>query len=47
MHEGISWGLVQRFLIDSPSYDSNGDDNNVVLTEDNADNILRLVNNMT
>lgn len=42
---GIAWAVVQRIMCDLPSYDSENDDD-VVLTEDNADTIMNFINNM-
>ena len=41
---GIAWGLVQRMMIAAPSYDKGEEDENIVLTEDNAQNIMNYVN---
>lgn len=46
LHEGIAWPIVQRLMIDAPSYDYDADDENIVLTDDNVDQVLRMVNNM-
>lgn len=47
--EGISWGLVQRMMIDAPSYDSDDKDkdDNIRLTEENSDSIMAYINAMT
>ena len=45
-HEGIAWPIVQRLMIDAPSYDYDADDEDIVLTDDNVDQVLRMVNNM-
>lgn len=43
---GIAWGLVQRMMIDAPSYDMGDKEEDIVLTEENAQNIMNYVNNL-
>jgi hypothetical protein len=44
---GIGWGLVQRMMLDAPSYTDNDDSvQQVALTESNQDQILNYVNSM-
>jgi hypothetical protein len=44
---GIAWSVVQRMMIDAPSFDMNtGDDEEIALTENNTDDIMNYVNNM-
>ncbi len=39
--------MVQRMMIDAPSYDVDGDDDDVIaLTENNKEDIMNYVNNM-
>ena len=49
MLHGIAWSVVQRMMIDAPSYDLS--DNNGVeeieLTENNSEQILNYVNRLT
>jgi hypothetical protein len=42
---GIAWGLVQRMMIDAPSYDIEADDE-IELTENNSENIMNYVNSL-
>ena len=42
---GIAWGLVQRMMIDAPSYDIEIDDE-IELTENNSENIMNYVNSL-
>jgi len=45
---GIAWSIVQRMMIDAPSYDiSDGNEvEEIVLTEDNNEQIMNYVNSM-
>lgn len=47
---GISWGTVQRMIIDAPGVedeeDSTKGDTEIVLTDENADEVLRMINNI-
>jgi hypothetical protein len=44
---GIAWSVVQRMMIDSPSYDTNtGEDEEIALTENNTEDIMNYVNNL-
>lgn len=45
---GIAWSLVQRMMIDAPSYDMNDDGGNVEmeLNENNSEQIMNFVNSM-
>lgn len=46
--EGIPWGLVQRMMIDAPSYENNDSkEENIRLTEENADSIMSYINGLT
>lgn len=38
--------MIQRMMIDAPSYDYGKDDENIELNESNANNILDFVNSM-
>lgn len=45
--EGIPWGLVQRMMIDAPSYEVNDPkEENIRLTEENADSIMAYINGL-
>ena len=44
---GIPWGTVQRMIIDAPGVEDGEDgkgDTEIVLTDDNADEVLRMIN---
>ncbi|MCM1543712.1 MAG: hypothetical protein NC110_00275 [Ruminococcus sp.] len=45
---GIAWSLVERMMIDAPSYDTdaNGDVQEIALTESNQEQVLNFVNSM-
>lgn len=48
---GIPWGTVIRMLVDAPGYDDTdekgkGDDTEITLTDDNADEIMNLINRL-
>jgi hypothetical protein len=46
---GIAWGLVERMMIDAPSYDADsngGDVQEIALTESNQEQVLNFVNSM-
>ena len=46
---GISWGTVQRMLIDAPGVedeDTTKNNSEIVLSDDNADEVLKLINSM-
>ncbi|MBW9198393.1 hypothetical protein EVD32_00445 [Bacteroidales bacterium SW299] len=46
---GIPWGTVQRMLIDAPGVedeDTTKNDTEIVLTDDNADEVMKLINNL-
>lgn len=46
---GIPWGTVQRMLIDAPGVedeDTTKSDTEIVLTDDNADEVMQLINNL-
>lgn len=46
MH-GISWPLVQKMMIDAPSYDfDDKKEDEINLTKGNADNIVNYVNSL-
>lgn len=45
--EGIPWGLVQRMMIDAPRYEvSDPKEENIRLTEENADSIMAYINGL-
>ncbi|MDO4782986.1 MAG: hypothetical protein Q4A09_07220 [Capnocytophaga felis] len=45
LHEGIAWSLVQRMMIDAPSYETEDDENeDVALTDENAEYFLNYFN---
>lgn len=47
MHHGIEWSNVVRMMLDSPSYETENDKiEEIALTEDNADEVMRIFNNM-
>lgn len=51
LEHGISWGKVQRMLIDAPGVDEAQDgsgkgDTEIVLTDNNADEVLKLINSI-
>ncbi|MCM1296196.1 MAG: hypothetical protein NC311_11700 [Muribaculaceae bacterium] len=48
MINGIAWSLVERMMIDAPSYDTdaNGDVQEIALTESNQEQVLNFVNSM-
>lgn len=48
LHHGISWAIVQRLLIDAPSYDFDSDKKNKVikLTDDNVDEVYDFLNSI-
>lgn len=45
---GIPWGTVQRMLIDAPGVEDDEDtkkeDTEIVLTDDNADEVMKIIN---
>ena len=44
---GIPWGTVQRMLIDTPGVedeDTKKEDTEIVLTDDNADEVMKIIN---
>jgi hypothetical protein len=45
---GVAWGLVERMMIDAPSYDtdSNPDVQEIALSESNQQQVLSYVNSM-
>ena len=46
---GIPWGTVQRMLIDAPGVedeDTTKNNTEIVLTDDNADEVMKLINNL-
>lgn len=45
---GIAWSVVQRMMIDAPSYDMDAADGEetIALTESNSDDIMNYVNNL-
>ena len=47
---GIAWSLVQRMMLDAPNYDvdaNNGNnDEDIVLTKSNSEDIMKYVNNL-
>ena len=43
---GIAWALVQRMMMDAPSYDFDAKDDEIVLTDKNAEAIKDYVNGM-
>jgi hypothetical protein len=48
LEHGISWGKVQRMLIDAPSIEDEEEkkgDTNITLTDSNADEVLAMINN--
>lgn len=46
--EGISWGLVQRMMIDAPSYDysERKEDEDIRLTPENSDAVMAYINGL-
>ena len=46
--EGISWALVQKMMMDAPSYDSesSGETEIVNLEKENANDIMNYVNSL-
>lgn len=54
MLHGIAWATVQRMLIDAPGIEDtkgnkpghSGEDAEIVLTEDNAAEVMNLINRM-
>ncbi|MDD3019464.1 MAG: hypothetical protein PHX61_00625 [Alphaproteobacteria bacterium] len=43
---GIAWSIVQKMMVDAPSYDMDEKDEEITLTENNSDDIMNYVNNM-
>lgn len=45
---GVAWGLVERMMIDAPSYDTDSDPNvqQITLTESNQEQVLNYVNSL-
>lgn len=43
---GIAWSVVQRMMIDAPSYDTDDKEESIALTENNSEDIMNYVNNM-
>ena len=43
---GIAWSVVQRMMIDAPSYDLDNGVEEIKLTENNGEQILNYVNSM-
>ena len=47
LHEGIAWALVQKMMLDAPSFDtSDGEVQNIELNKENADDIMNYVNSL-
>ncbi|MDR1585381.1 MAG: hypothetical protein LBS07_04300 [Prevotellaceae bacterium] len=48
MHHEIAWNVVQRIMIDAPNVDTDTDKNSedIVITDDNADDILKQINKL-
>jgi hypothetical protein len=47
LKNGIAWSLVQRMMLDAPTYELNSDGADVIaLTEKNRENVLNYVNNL-
>lgn len=48
LKEGIAWALVQKMMMDAPSYDSSSDGEvqNIELDKENADDIMNYVNSL-
>nr|DAR05583.1 MAG TPA: hypothetical protein [Caudoviricetes sp.] len=47
LHEGIAWALVQKMMIDAPSYDTtDGEVDNIELGKENANDIMNYVNSL-
>jgi hypothetical protein len=46
LHNGIAWAIVQRIMVDLPSYDSEDKEEEIALNSENADNIMNFINNM-
>lgn len=50
LNKGIAWATVQRIMADQEQYDDEAgkdDDETIELTEDNADQFINYINNMT
>jgi len=46
MH-GIPWAVVERMMVDAPSYDIDGKDDEVIqLTSENSEDIMNYVNSL-
>lgn len=43
---GIAWSVVQKMMIDAPSYDYGDDEDEIALTEHNSNDIMDYVNGM-
>lgn len=43
---GIAWSIVQKMMVDAPSYDMDEKEEEIALTENNSDDIMNYVNNM-
>ena len=47
LHNGIAWSIVQRIMVDLPSYEfEDKKDEEIKLNTENADNIMTFINNM-
>lgn len=48
LKEGIAWALVQKMMMDAPSFDSSSDGEvqNIELDKENADDIMNYVNSL-
>jgi hypothetical protein len=45
---GVAWGLVERMMIDAPSFDTDSDPNvqQITLNESNQEQVLNYVNSL-
>ena len=46
MTNGIAWSVVQKMMLDAPSYDMSDGEEELSLTENNRDSIMDYVNSL-
>ena len=46
LHHDISWATVQRMLIDAPKYEAEKKETTFEVTEENAEQMMKMLNNI-
>lgn len=46
MTNGVPWPMVQKMMLDAPSYDLDDEEEEILLTENNRDDIIDYVNSL-